>query len=231
MNYKFTSVIIRLVLLMPFCIVSLFAQWPSAREILSRPDHELAQFLEETIELRFPKERSDHLTMLLLNRSNLSVPLILRRLETELNSQIPSEGFVNAAVEMISYAGNEDALAAVGRLMTINASEFGTYVGRTLDNALHHRNPFTVAYAGIEAGGNQVAERVGIWADSAIGSERMQRLWADALADRNSQTFGDAEWLRDPLVARLSRQPEGLRERMMSLTAEARQSRQRRQQR
>ena len=48
----------------------------------------------------FPEDRSDQMTMLLINRSAVVVPLIVARLEEVLKSANPSNDFIDIASEM-----------------------------------------------------------------------------------------------------------------------------------
>jgi hypothetical protein len=119
---------------------------PPARTILDLGEADQIAFINRTMELGFPVSRADQMTMLIVNRSALALPLIEAKLEEDLKSASTPKGLVNTAIEMIAYAGDEQALQAVRKLMAIDERRFGPLVGRTLDNAGNWRNPFTLAY-------------------------------------------------------------------------------------
>jgi hypothetical protein len=179
------------------------AQTPAARAILDRPESEQVRFVNQAIEAGLPAERAGGMTMLILNRSALVLPLLERRVEAELRSRTPSKEFIGTATEMIAYAGDEQALRAVSRLMSIDEGRFGVLVGRTLDNASSFRNPFTVAYRGCAIGDDALARRIGLWSESALGSARMQRVFREAMAAEYGHAPGDAEWAGDAIASRI----------------------------
>ena len=197
------------------------AQIPSARAILEISEAERTKFVNETMDAAFPDDRADQMTMLVINRSALVLPLIERRVEVELRSQSPSKSLIETATEMIAYAGDEQALREVSKLVAIDDSRFGRLVGRTLDNALSFRNPFTIAYRGVEIEDERMARKIGAWADSALSSRRMQRLLAEAMVERYGQVPGEAEWAKDPLTVRLKTpRHERLREGVLGFARE-----------
>jgi hypothetical protein len=75
------------------------AQIPSARAILETSEAEQTKFVNETMDAGFPDNRADQMTMLLINRSALVLPLIERRVEVELRSQLPSNSLIDTATE------------------------------------------------------------------------------------------------------------------------------------
>lgn len=197
------------------------AQVPSARAILEVSEVEQTKFVNETMDAGFPDDRADQMTMLVINRSVLVLPLIERRVEVELSSPSPSKRLIETATEMIAYSGDDQALREVSKLVAIDDSRFGRLVGRTLDNALNFRNPFTVAYRGVEMQNEPTARKIGAWADSALSSQRMQHLWAKAMVERYGQAPGEGEWANDPLTSRLkSPRYEQLRESVLGLARE-----------
>src|SRR5258708_20802 len=107
----------------------------SARNILDKTEAEQTTFITSTMEQGFPEDRADQMTMLIINRSAVTIPLIEAKLEEMLKSASPSKGFIDIASEMIAYAGDEQALRAVGKLLAIDGKRFERLIGRTLDNA------------------------------------------------------------------------------------------------
>jgi len=202
---------------------------PTARTVLDLSEGEQIAFINRTMDLGFPENRADQMTMLIINRSALMVPLIEAKLEEALKSAPAPKGFVETASEMIAYAGDERALRAVGKLLAIDENRFGRLVGRTLDNAGSWRNPFSVVYRGLEIGDEAVSRRMAAWVESALASNTMQRTWAEAMLDRYGKVPGDSEWATDPIVSRLNGQASpGLRRSVMRLATEVQRKRERR---
>lgn len=197
------------------------AQVPSARAILDAPEKDQVQFVSEAVEAGFPDDRADQLTMLVLNRSALVLPMLEQRIETELLSQSPSKSFIETASEMIGYAGDVQSLLAVRKLMQIDETRFGRLVARTLDNALTFRNPFAVAYVGIEIGDGTISGKIGAWADTALRSRRMQRLLAEAMVERYGRVPDDSDWKTDQLTV-LLKSDDGVREAILAAAKEVR---------
>jgi hypothetical protein len=205
------------------------AQVPAARTILNRTEAEQTVFMMETIDQGFPEDRADQMTMLIINRSGLAVPLIAAKIEAALKYGTQSKHFIDIASEMISYAGDEHALRAIGKLVAVNESRFGRLVGRTLDNAGNWRNPFTVAYRGLEMGDEAVSLYTAAWAESALASERMQHVWAEAMLDRYGKVPSETEWAQDPIASRLKdRASPELRQSVVRFAAEEQRKRERR---
>ena len=212
-----------------FAVGVIRSQVPPAREILALSEAEQTKFVNATAEAGFPADRADQMTMLIINRSGLVLPQLERRVEVELRSESPSNDLIATATEMIAYAGDEQALREIGKLMAIDYDRFGRLVGRTLDNALHFRNPFTVAYRGLELGNEAVSRHTVAWVESALASGRMQRTWAEAMLDRYGKVPGDSEFATDPIASRLKdRASPELRRTVLSMAEDAKRKRERR---
>ena len=194
---------------------------PPARTILDLGESEQIAFINKTIGLGFPENRADQMTMLIINRSAVALPLIESKLEDALKSTSTPKRLVDTATEMIAYAGDEQALRAVSKLMAVDENRFGPLVGRTLDNAGNWRNPCTVAYRGLELGNEAVSRYTVAWMESALASNRMQRTWAEAMLDRYGKVPGDTEWATDPIASQLKdRASPELRQGVMRFAAE-----------
>lgn len=128
----------------------------NARSILELSEVDQVAFITSTMDRGFPEDRADQMTMLIINRSSLTVPLIEERLEQALKSSSLSTKFIDIASEMIAYAGDEHAFRAVIKLTAVDRQRFEHLVGRTLDNSLDRRNPFFVAYAALEHGNESI---------------------------------------------------------------------------
>lgn len=197
-----------------------------ARRILDLTEPEQVEFINRTINLAFPADRADQMTMLIINRSSLTVPLIEVAVEASLKSMTPTKAFVDTATEMIAYAGDEPALRAVSKLVSIDEKRFGSLVNRILDNAGNWRNPFSVAYKGLELGDDAVSRRIADWAESRLVSVRLQKAWAEAMLNRYGAVPGEREWAADPLAIRLKNGISAeLRQKLTEFAREARQKR------
>src|ERR1017187_2952748 len=117
---------------------------PPARTILDLSNSEQIAFIRSTMELGFPANRADQMTMLIINRSALTLPLIEAKLEKALKSTPPPKSFVETASEMIAYAGDEQALRVISKLVALDENRFGRLVGATF--APLHDQVNTVAY-------------------------------------------------------------------------------------
>ena len=155
-------------LLLFFVVGGISAQVPPARDILALSEAEQTKFVDATVDAGFPTDRADQMTMLIINRSGLVLPSLERRVEVELRSESPSSDLITTATEMIAYAGDEQALREISKLMAIDDGRFGRLVGRTLDNSVHFRNPFTVAYRGLELGDEAVSRHTVAWVASTL---------------------------------------------------------------
>jgi hypothetical protein len=179
-------------------------------------------FAKSVLEQHFPENEGDRFSLLLVNRSALVVPLIESTIETELGSASRSERFIDLASAMIAYAGDEHSVRAISKLIRIDERRFGTFMGRTLDNAGKWGNPFGVAYQALDLGDGTLAGYTTAWAEAALTSNRMQRTWAEAMLDRYGKVPGDTEWATDPIASRLKdRASLELRQGVMRFAAEA----------
>jgi len=164
--------------------------------------------------------------MLILNRSEIALPLIEQKIEEVLRSPSPAgcftdrsvdpQKFVDRAVEAIIEAGDLRSLEESSKLIKLDEQQFGWMVGRTLTQARSYRNSFTVAYGGFELGDPAVDIRIAAWVseqlraresvipEAAEAEMMQQRGWlADALVDRYGAVPTEAEWAADPIVSRL----------------------------
>jgi hypothetical protein len=200
----------------------------SARSILRRSTADQITFVETTVDQGFPEHRVDELTMLVINRSDIAVPTILRKLEDVLDSQTAPARIVDTAVEMIAYAGDEQAIRAIGQLLSVDEKRFGPYIGRTLDNAGNWRNPFGVAYRALEMSDRRIIGPTMNWVEAGMDSRGRQRQWAEAILDRYGKVPATSEWANDPIASRLD-QASALGSRVLSVASEVQRNRSQRQ--
>jgi hypothetical protein len=190
-------------LLLQVCFGQTSTDAKTFKSILQASDSEQEAFVRSVLEQHFPENEGDRFSLLLVNRSALVVPLIESRIESELGSDSRSERFIDLASAMIAYAGDEHSVRAIRKLIDIDERRFGTFIGRTLDNAGKWGNPFGVAYQALELGDGSVAGYTAAWAESALASDRMQRVWAEAMLDRYGKVPGETEWATDPIASQL----------------------------
>jgi hypothetical protein len=194
---------------------------PTARGILQLSETAQIEFVNRTMDLAFPDDRGDQMTMLIINHSSLVLPLIEGKIEDHLRAASSTERFIDIASEMIAYAGDQESLRAISKLITLDESRFVPLVKRTLDNAGNWRNPFNVAYQGLEIGDKAISQFAMAWAEGALSSSRMQRAWAEAMLDRYGRLPGDPEWTNDPIASRLKGGASAeLRQNIVRFTAE-----------
>lgn len=193
----------------------------AAKDALLLSEAEQRQFVSSVLNGGFPEKEGDRFSLLLVNRSALVLPLLESRVEQELKRSQHSERLIELACVMIAYAGDEESLRAIGNLIGLDEGRFGPLVGRTLDNAGNWRNPFVVAYRGLELGNEAVSRHAVAWVESALASDRMQRMWAEAMLERYGKVPGDSEFATDPIASRLKdRASPELRQSVVRLAAE-----------
>jgi hypothetical protein len=180
-----------------------------ARKLLQSSEEEQLAFVLSVIDRGFQPADGDKFALLLVNRSGLVVPQLESRIENDFRSSHPSDRFIDLASAMIAYAGDEESLRAVGKLLILDEKRFDGLVERTLDSALDWRNPFTVAYAGLRLGDEAISRRIVGWSEKAMSSDSMRRLWAGALVERYKRVPSSAELENDPIATRMSPLSEG----------------------
>jgi hypothetical protein len=189
--------------LLQVCVAQTAKDAETVKAILQVSEAEQVEFVKSVLEQHFPENEGDRFSLLLVNRSALVVPLIEAKIETELGSASRSDRFIDLASAIIAYAGDEHSLRAIRKLISIDEGRFGPFIGRTLDSAGKWRNSFGVAYQALAVEGGTVAGYTTTWAESVLTSERMQRVWAEALLDRYGKVPGETEWATDPIAFRL----------------------------
>lgn len=158
-------------------------------------------------------EAADDLYLLALSRPAVVLPVLERRLGAALAADPPARREVRQLADLIAYAGDERALAALERLM---ASGHGPAlqgsVGRLLDYADGRINPFLLAYRAVE-GGPEVRGEAVAWALERAAHGQGLDQWASAILELSGPAASPAAALADdPLVRQLpgGRSPEGL---------------------
>jgi len=214
--------------LLQVCVAQTARDAETVKSILQMPEAEQVAFAKSVLEHHFPEGEGDRFSLLLVNRSALVIPLIESKIEAELGSALRSEQFIDLASAMIAYAGDEYSVRAISKLIRIDERRFGTFIGRTLDNAGKWGNPFGVVYQALDLGDGAVAGYTTAWAEAALLSNRMQRTWAEAMIVRYGKVPDESVWATDPIASRLKdRASPELRQSVFQLATEAQSKRQR----
>src|SRR5208283_4813006 len=171
---------------------------------------------------------SDEFAMLILNRSEITLPVIEEKIEEVLRSPSPAECFTDKSVDPRKFV--DDAAAAItsvanvrslkesSRLIKLDEKRFGWMVERTLIGAQSGHNPFPLVYEGVELGDPAIDSRISIWLQAlfadkgppppgpgmAAGAEavilqRNGRL-AEAMVERYGGVPTESQWLADPII-------------------------------
>lgn len=116
--------------------------------------------------------------MLILNRSEITLPLIEQKIEQVFRSPSSPDNFTNKSVDpqrfiglaatAIAEAGNVQSLKELSKLIKIDEKRFGFLVDNTLVTARGYRNPFAVAYQGFEIGDPAIDFRIASWAEKEL---------------------------------------------------------------
>jgi hypothetical protein len=201
----------------------------SAAGILSRVEDDQRRFIAGALELGIPPSYADELIMLVINRSALTIPLLEERIELLLQADPAPQHLIDLISEMIAYAGDEHSLKAIARLIALDEQRFAPLVGRSLTHSSNWRNPFGVAYRGLELGSDPVARYTAAWVATVLRFDRMKRAWAQAMIDRYGRAPREDDWDRDPIALRLADgAARQLRQSIIQLAAEEERNRRRR---
>jgi len=212
------------------------------RRIVKWSEAEQTAWLNSYLSDGMPQPFGDALARLVLNKSSITLPLLEKKIEEILQSPSPNTLFANPTVDpekvvagaaaMIAYAGNEQALREIGKLMKIDEKRFGYLVTMTLANAIGFGNPFAVAYRGFAIEDPAVDTRINAWAEGRFTHEKnltpklMRQFWAEAMVDQYGCVPTSVQWAKDPIASRLN--PAGepiLHDETVRLTVQAAQKR------
>lgn len=210
------------------------AQQPEteSRRLLHASEAEQTAWLRQHIDKGIPA--SEAFGTLALNRSQLTLPLVEAKIVQVLRSPTPSQcftdpsvnpqKFVDYAAEVIAENGDMQALIELRKLLNIDEQRFGRFIQSALMSAESYRNPFEVAYRGLELGDKRLEARIMSWAELKLADKRPPRrnfgpqtpvsvsemekarvraMWAQALAGRLARVPTEADWHSDPIASRL----------------------------
>jgi hypothetical protein len=150
------------------------------RQLLKADQAEQTAWINSHLRAGMPPD--DVFAMLILNKSEIALPLIEQKIEEVLRSQSPLEcftdksvdpqNFVHLAALSIMEAGNVESLRQASKLIKIDEKQFGWMVERTLIQARTYRNPFVVAYQGLAIGDPAIDSRIAAWAEVELAEKR-----------------------------------------------------------
>jgi len=181
---------------------------------------------------------SDVWSVLMLSKESIALPLVEEKIEQVLaapsrmdcftDKSVNPEKFVFLATSVITYAGDEEALRQISKLIKIDAIRFAPSVGETLQEAEIRAggNPFLLAYRGFDIGNTSVHGAIGSWAELELGdkmpalrqgdkvlrwdpvpeyrSGEVRNWWAQAMILRYGGVPTGDEWDHDPIASRLT---------------------------
>jgi len=170
--------------------------------------------------LRVDKE-VNAIDLLILSRSSLVLPMMERKIEEVLKSPEPLEcftdktvdpqTFVDIAAASIAWSGDEQALKEISKLVAIDERRFGVLVRNTLFAAQNRRNPFVVAYRGLEIGNPVVDKRILAWVEEELEAESkfafgdFKPWWGEAMVEKYGRVPLEIDWIDDPIASRIKR--------------------------
>ena len=205
-------------------------RWSEARQV---------SWIQSDLDQGMPADPGgDPLAMLILNRSSVTLPLMEKKIEQVLASTSPKDcftvrsvdpdKFVAGAAAMIAYSGDEQALRKVSKLIRIDERRFGDLVDHTLVEAETRRNPYPLAYRGLELGDPAIEKRILAWAEARLADKTAFRIgqvrqwWAEAMVDKYGGVPTEGQWETDPIVSRVRpAQEPSFHNQMIGLAVEA----------
>lgn len=189
------------------------------QHLLQASEAEQVAFVTSVLDQGLPAESAGRMVVLQRNRSSLVLPLIEAKIEEVLKSNNPHEcfkspsvdpqRFVYLAASAIAYAGDDEALKQIEKLVRLDEKRFCQYVVSTLLDARDWHNPFTVAYHGFDLHDPAVDLRMVTWIESQLSSPEpstvtdAKRCWAEALVDKYGGAPTETQWAKDPIITGL----------------------------
>jgi hypothetical protein len=190
-----------------------------ARRIVGMSEESQVAYARWYLAQGMPTDGGDAFAVLVLNRSSLVLPILEAKIEELLNSPSTPDSSAERVVDpklvvsfagsMIAYAGDQQSLKEISKLMKIDEQRFGRLVESTLANAQGYRNPLTVAYSGFEIGDAALDKKIAAWIEARFSDKyegvvaRAKHWWADALVDRYGGPPSPEQWANDPIASRL----------------------------
>jgi hypothetical protein len=150
------------------------------RRMLQASEAEQTAWIESDLDRGMPTVDPDAsvLTVLIRSKSEITLPLIERKIEEVLRSPSSPDNFTDKSVDpqrfialaavAIREAGNVESLKELGKLMKIDERRFGFLVEQTFAEARDRGNPFSVAYQGFDIGDPALDSRIAAWAEREL---------------------------------------------------------------
>jgi hypothetical protein len=218
------------IILASVAAVTLFAQQQAAPtgdtgdrfadRLNSMSEAEQIAYVNSAFDRGMPPELVDGVAVLLQTHSAVVLPVLESRIEETLKSASPVDSFTDKTVtpqkvidltaQDIAWAGDENALKAISRLIAIDEKRFGRLINGALISAEPRRNPFVVAYSGFELREAATDRRIAAWAEQQFDDRsdhrqrELKRLWAEAMAEKYGHAPNEVDWANDPIATRLN---------------------------
>lgn len=236
------------ILLLSLTLRAAFAQQqtnpgePTVHEILDLSGADQLAYLDRELNEGLPYHPSNPVMTLIVGQSALVLPVIERKIEEVLHSSKPQEcftdksvdprKFVDSAASYITQAGNEYALQALSKLVALDEQRFGILVRNTMYHAQNQRNPFIVAYRGLDIGNPAVDKRILAWVEEEFDNKtefwhgRLTQWWAEAMVEKYRGRPTETDWHFDPIASRIKRHvADSVHDDVIKLAAQAAASR------
>jgi hypothetical protein len=249
LNTRIFCVCIAVYALAPLCHAQ--GTEPEWRRLLDASETEQRNWIREHLCKGMPP--SEAFGTMILNRSSTTLPVIEGMIEEVLRPPSRPEcfsgqttdlkKFAHVAALSITEAGNEQSLVEASKLIKLDDQQFGWMVERILLQAETYRNPFVVAYQGLELNDPAVGRRIAAWAQTALADRRppnrnfgprdpepvpeseirrTRRAWAEAMVERYGGVVTETNWANDPIVVGLtSAHARALHDEVLRASAEA----------
>ena len=192
------------------------------RRMLAMSDKDQIALVQSALDRGIPYEQREAMRALAITHSSLILPLIEARVEAVLKSpeqiepnvdmSLRPDRYIVSAMGIIAYAGDEEALKQLAKLMkTAGFAKLRLQglVSSTLGWAGERGNPFALAYRGLEMGDPDVDKPIIAWAEQRLAEPSLnqtkdpRRQVAKAMVSRYGALPTPEQWAKDPLVSRL----------------------------
>lgn len=196
----------------------------SMRRVTEMGESEQREFLMKTLDAGLPESEIDQLGLLSLNRSDLVIPELIRRIEVALQDHALADRTITLMAGMVAYAANERAIDGVARLCEIDAQKFGFLVARVFDYSVERKNPYTLVYYAL-ANHSTIDGPVLEWVSASVRFPGNDKKWARALLERYNGPPSVTNLRTDPLLFRLKGGlPDSVKRELNSMIQSAREA-------
>ena len=164
-------------------------------------DLEQRQYLKSILDAGLPESEIDQLGLLALNRSDLVVPEIVRRLEQDLQHPVLADRTVKLMAGMVAYSANSLAIDGIARLCALDRGRYQFLLARALYSATEGKNPYDLAYYAV-ANYPILGEATFDWVEDSVRYPNNASKWAQSLTRRYNGSPSSEELSADLLVAK-----------------------------